>query len=146
MPTALLLSQLAATWFMVGLIWLVQHVSYPLLARVGAAEAVAYEQAHVRRIGWVVGPPMLLELASTVLLLAWEVPWATQSEAWLGAGLLAGVWLSTALLQVPAHGALEGGFDVAVHRRLVRSNWIRTVLWSARGLLVLGWCARATSA
>jgi hypothetical protein len=52
--------------------------------------------------------------------------------ALLGALLLGGVWISTALLQAPAHGRLAQGFDAVVHRRLVRSNWIRTLAWLGR--------------
>ncbi|MCA8922846.1 MAG: hypothetical protein KDD82_13615 [Planctomycetes bacterium] len=143
MDLALLLTQLASTWYMVGLIWLVQLVHYPLMARVGPEHAVSYEQAHVRLMGYVVGPPMLVEAAGVVLLAGFGAPWATPLEAWLGAGLLAGVWATTALCSVPAHTRLEQAFDPAVHRRLVRTNWIRTALWSARGLLVLLWAARS---
>jgi hypothetical protein len=34
--------------------------------------------------------------------------------------------------RAPAHRRLSGGFDPAVHRRLVTSNWIRTVAWMTR--------------
>ncbi|MEQ1727476.1 MAG: hypothetical protein ABL982_03770 [Vicinamibacterales bacterium] len=54
-----------------------------------------------------------------------------------GAVLLAIIWASTALLQVPAHNRLERGFDADVHRRLVRTNWIRTVCWTARVVVAL---------
>ena len=60
---------------------------------------------------------------------------------WLGLGLVLPVWASTALLQVPAHGRLAEGFDTATHTRLVTTNWIRTIAWTARGVLVLWWCA-----
>jgi hypothetical protein len=46
--------------------------------------------------------------------------------------LLALIHGSTVFVQVPAHGRLTGGFDLAVVRRLVRTNWIRTVGWTAR--------------
>ena len=29
------------------------------------------------------------------------------------------------------------GFEVSVHRRLVRTNWLRTAVWSVRGVLAL---------
>ncbi|MDC1295830.1 hypothetical protein N8077_05815, partial [Myxococcota bacterium] len=54
----------AATWYLVGLCWLVQRVQYPLMDRVGAGNFVAYEGGHVSRIGLVVAPMMLVELAS----------------------------------------------------------------------------------
>ena len=54
------------------------------------------------------------------------------------AGLvLAGVHLSTITLQVPAHGRLEHGWDPIVADRLVRTNWIRTIGWTIRGVLAL---------
>jgi hypothetical protein len=50
----------------------------------------------------------------------------------LGLTLLAGIWASTFFLQVPCHLKLSTGWDAATHRFLVQSNWIRTVLWTAR--------------
>ena len=32
---------------------------------------------------------------------------------------------------------MNQGFDAAVHRRLVRTNWIRTVGWTLRGALAV---------
>jgi hypothetical protein len=37
---------------------------------------------------------------------------------------------------VPQHAALGAGFDEAAHRTLVLTNWLRTVAWTLRGLLV----------
>jgi hypothetical protein len=47
------------------------------------------------------------------------------------------LWLSTFAIQVPLHRRLAGGFDPAIHRTLVTTNWVRTVLWSIRGLLAV---------
>ena len=53
-------------------------------------------------------------------------------------GLIFVIWLSTAILQVPLHRKLElGGYDARVIRRLVATNWLRTLAWSARAVLVL---------
>ena len=132
-----LLINTGATLFMVGLIWFVQIVHYPLFGGVGEERFVSYAEAHSRLTSWVVGPPMLLEAATTVTLIfsrPVEIPsWST----WIGAVLLAVVWLSTAFLQVPRHTSLGEGFDVSTHKFLVTSNWVRTFGWSARGLLVL---------
>ena len=122
---------------MVGLIWFVQIVHYPLMGRVGKEAFPAYADAHSRRTSFVVGPPMLAEAATTVLLIPLRPESVTLPQALLGAVLLAVAWLSTYFLQVPCHRALGAGFDASVHRFLVRSNWIRTAAWSARGALVL---------
>jgi hypothetical protein len=141
-----LLPHAAATLWMVGLIWFVQVVHYPLFARVGRQRFAAYEAAHTRRTGWVVGPPMLVEAATAVLLAGAPPEGVTRTAAWAGLGLLGTIWLSTALLQVPAHRRLERGFDAAAHRRLVATNWIRTVAWSLRGALALSWLRAAAGA
>ena len=127
---------LAATWYMVGLIWMVQIVHYPLFDRVGEPGFKRYEADHNRLITPIVGLPMLIEIATAFALLAYAPTGFPSWAAMLGVGLLGMIWLSTALIQVPCHSQLAGGFDESVHRRLVMSNWIRTLAWSARGLLV----------
>ena len=141
----LLLSHVAATLFMVGLIWFVQIVHYPLFSRVGADNFRAYAESHSRLTTWIVGPPMLLEAFTAALLLVVRPESVPAALAWIGAVLLAVVWLSTALLQVPRHTALGFGFDAEAHRFLVLSNWTRTVAWSLRGLIVLWMTARTMS-
>jgi hypothetical protein len=137
-----LLLHLATTGVMIGIIWFVQVVHYPMFARAGADGFVGYAADHARRTGWVVGPPMLLEALTGLLLLRWRPAVVPAEAVWLGLVLLAGVWASTLLLQVPCHGRLARGWDVAAHRRLVLTNWIRTVLWTVRGILVLWMLSR----
>lgn len=133
----LLLIHVAATLFMVGLIWFVQTVHYPLFDSVGADVFRNYSEAHSRLTSWVVGPPMLVEISTALLLLFARPDGVSGSLAWLGAVLLAVVWLSTAFLQVPRHTQLGSGFDEKAHKSLVLSNWVRTAAWSLRGIVVL---------
>ena len=131
-PNTLLIANLVSTWYMVGLIWMVQIVHYPLFAKVGPEKFVGYQISHQSLTTLVVGPPMLIEIATAVLLI-WSRPAAVPPWTVFAAlGLLAIVWASTAFLQVPCHEKLSDGFDAAVHGRLVLSNWIRTVCWTAR--------------
>ena len=123
----------AATLFMTGLIWFAQVVHYPLFGAVGRDGFASYEESHARLTTFVVGPPMLVEAATALLLAALRPHWTTYT----GLALLAFIWLSTALLQVPAHNALGSGFDAVVHSRLVSTNWIRTVCWTIRAVLCL---------
>jgi hypothetical protein len=57
--------------------------------------------------------------------------------------LLVAIWLSTMLLQVPEHGRLSAGYVADAHRRLVATNWIRTVAWTLRSAILLRILARA---
>ena len=145
-PGTLLVAHLAATLVMVGVIWFVQVVHYPLFAKVGRTGFSAYSEAHSRLTGYVVGPPMLVEAATAVLLILRRPDEVPAALAWAGLALLAGVWLSTALLQSPRHGRLALGFDARTYRSLVASNWARTALWSLRGVLVLWMAAGAAGA
>ena len=140
---ALLLMQLAATLYMTGLVWFVQVVHYPLFEAVGPGGFRAYADAHVRRTGWVVGPPMLAELGCALLLIWIRPPGVPGVALAVGLGLLAVIWASTLRLQVPRHARLQRGFHAASHRALVRTNWIRTAAWTARSLLVLSMLAAA---
>ncbi len=129
----LLLVHAAVTWFMVGLIWTVQVVHYPLFAGVGLDVYPAYQRSHMSRITWIVAPAMFVELGAAALLaLRLGTP-----LAWSGAGLLGLIWLSTFAVQVPLHGRLSRAFDPGVHRALVASNWARTLLWTSRGVIAL---------
>ena len=140
----LFLAHVAATLYMTGLIWCVQIVHYPLFASVGDSEFSTYEQRHTALTTWVVGPPMLVE-GITALILFWLRPGGvTGAQLWMGVALLAIIWISTAFLQIPCHEVLSQEFDKAVHQRLVWTNWLRTAAWSLRTLLVL-WMAWATT-
>lgn len=128
---------LAVTGVMIGIIWFVQVVHYPLMGLAGREGYAAFQAAHSRRTAIVVAPPMLLELATGIWLVARPSPYFPACAAWIGLALIAVVWLSTFVLQVPQHRVLDGGFDAVAHRRLVLGNWVRTVAWTVRGIIVL---------
>jgi len=127
----------AATLAMCGVIWFVQVVHYPLFTLVGRGDFAGYERAHTRRTGRVFGPFMVVEgLTALALLVAAPAGPGMVAPA-AGFVFLLLIWASTAWLQVPAHRRLEQGFDADWQRRLVRTNWIRTVLWTLRAPLAL---------
>ena len=134
---ALFLIQFTATALMTGIIWFVQIVHYPLFGSIPAESFTRYEQSHTVRTGVVVAPLMLLELATAASLSLLRNPIAFTPTYLEALGCLTLIWASTFLIQVPLHGILEKRHDQAAIRRLVETNWIRTILWSVRlGLLV----------
>lgn len=137
--TTLLLLHVASTWGMVGLIWLVQLVQYPQFGLIAAQDFPLVHAHHSHRITWIVLPLMGVELVTAGVLFRSPPPWVPAGETALGLLLVLGLWVSTGLLQVPLHERLSHGLDPLLQRSLVRGNWIRTFLWSLRGLLVLGW-------
>ncbi len=140
MPTVVALSvfanvHLVATSAMMGLIWFIQLVHYPLFRSVGPEVFVGYEQQHTRRTSWVVGPLMGIETASALALAVAPPDGVGRLLPSLGLVLLAVIHASTILLQVPMHRALSEAYDEAAVKRLVDTNWIRTIGWTARTLL-----------
>lgn len=134
----------ACTLYLVGLIWTIQQVHYPLMDRVGDEQFVRYERDHGQSITPIVGPPMVIELFTALLIVSGNLPpWMPRWTAVAGLAAVALIWLSTFLLQVPYHDRLLSGFDAEVHRKLVTTNWVRTILWTARGALVIYWLGRA---
>ena len=133
----LLLAHAAATVFMVGLIWFVQVVHYPLFADVGREGFAAYHASHSRRTTWVVGPVMAAEALCALLLVARRPPGVPLGLALAGLVLLGVVQAGTAFLAVPRHGVLGGGSDERSYALLVATNWLRTAGWTARGVLAL---------
>lgn len=127
----------AATLAMVGLIWFVQIVHYPLFAQVGREQFAQYEWLHQARTAQVVGPLMLTEALTATLLLLSDLTPAARNLAWIGMALLVVIWLSTVLLQVPLHRRLAAGYDSRSAARLVSSNWLRTIAWTLRGFIAM---------
>jgi len=133
----LFVSHLATTFYMLGLIWIMQVVHYPLFASVGNEQFSDYARRHSKRITLVVASPMLIEAATALLLLLFRPSTIAVWSLWTGVALLGCICLSTAMVQVPCHKILSWGFDPAVHHRLVWTNGLRTAAWSLRGALVL---------
>lgn len=126
---------LATAWFLTGLIWTIQVVHYPLFGLVGG-RFCEYEGEHTRRIGYVVGPTMLAELSAAILLFVYRPAYVSPTLAGISLGLVGLIWLSTAVIQSPCHRVLLQQFDPQVERRLTLSNWIRTIAWTARAVLL----------
>jgi hypothetical protein len=133
----LLLLNFALAAYLTGVIWVVQLVTYPALLLVGKSEFGRYHAAHTRGMGWVVGAPMVLELA-----LAGWLAWVAY-PTW-GAGRALGqlalvlvVWLVTFLISVPFHNRLAAnGYNYIALDGLTRTNWLRTLAWTACAMLL----------
>ena len=129
MLKVLLILNVACSGLMAGVIWVIQLVHYPLFVHVVEAEWREFHRQHTRRITWLVAPAMLGELLAS----AWLVTLLpTSALAWSGLALVVTVFAVTAFVQVPLHARLSRARDASTIARLVRSNWPRTALWSAR--------------
>ena len=126
-------ANLAISWGLFILIWLVQLIIYPGFHLITREEFVSYHKWYVLRISSLVLPLMLAELILTV----WWILSDDYSAVSVSAGVLVFiVWLSTAVPQVPIHNQLKTGKDAKRIQRLVATNWIRTAAWSLKAGIV----------
>lgn len=135
LPQLLLLLWSTLVFWVLGQIWLVQIVIYPLFAQVGETDYVRYHRFYSRRIPL---PVILPGFASFLLPVALAffgpaVPvWMTEANVAAGvAGLLV-----TVLLEIPRHARLEkGGKNDTAIAELIRYNWPRTLSISAQAVV-----------
>ena len=137
LPDAILFLHAFSTLCMTGLIWFVQIVHYPLFADVPEDGFAAYERKHQHRTTWVVAPLMFVEHGTAGAIAFGMIRGVPAPWGWAGLGLVLGVWGATFLVSVPLHAKLEHGKNATVIRSLVVTNWVRTVLWTVRGVLAI---------
>ena len=132
----MLVAQAVASAAMCGLIWFVQGVHYPMFTAITGERSRGYAVENQRRTTPVVLPFMVVELVSAAVIACWPPAGIGRGAAVAGLALVVVIWLSTFLVQVPLHARLAGeGHSPGVVAALVRSNWIRTIAWTARALL-----------
>lgn len=122
----LLLGWAALSFWVLGQIWFCQIVVYPLFARVGGGEYIAYHRFYTRRIPLPIILPGFASFLLPVALAIWgpAVPvWMTIANIAMGIVGLA----VTVGLEIPRHNRLEkhGKNDVTI-AELIRFNWPRT--------------------
>ena len=130
----MLIIHLIATSAMVGVIWIIQLVHYPSFHFIELNQYTTFQRFHMSRISYVVIPAMLTELFTLILLIISmdQVDLIILASALL----LIVIWLMTAVFFSGVHQKLTLGYDQAIVEKLVKLNWVRTLLWTLRLPLV----------
>lgn len=134
----ILLFCLFFTLYNTGVIWVLQLNHYPLYAKVGEREFRDYLTAHNGRILLPIVLPGSAAFVGSALLL-WQRPVEIPSwSVWTLVAINAAILLSTVFVQGPAHNCLaRDGYSENLIRRIITTNWLRTVAWTINGLLLL---------
>ena len=129
---------LVVSSFRVGLIWLIQLVSYPLFSYVNVGDFQKYHSRHVKKITPIVALAMTLE-ASIALILLIFTPSDSVGLLVINTLLVCLIWVSTAFIQIPYHQRLEFPKNQILYtEKLIKTNWIRTILWTFK-LIISIW-------
>ncbi len=132
---ALTIVHLAATWFLVGLIWTIHFVHYPSFASIDEGKYQEFQQRHMGAMGVLVGPPWLTEGLCVLAVFALAPTPGLRIAATIGGLLEVAVIAVTIVSAIPAHDRLTNGFNVDAHRSLMRGDRLRTVAWTGRAVV-----------
>lgn len=124
------------TLYMVGIIWLVQIIHYPLFKFVNESNFVEYHKLHLKRTSIVIAIPMVLELLTAVTLIIFDAGYRNNFLFLSANLLLALIWITTFFISVPKHNILAKGFNPSAIHSLIQTNWIRTLAWTLRAALL----------
>jgi len=127
----ILITHIFSTLFMCGLVWFVQIVHYPLFKGVPLEDFPAYQKRNFVT-GFVTVPVMITELFSGLWILCNDY----SNLFLINMILLAVIWGSTFVFQVPTHLALVKIPSQELFNKLIHTNWIRTICWSLRSSLL----------
>ena len=129
-----LLGHLIFTSIMTGVIWVIQIVHYPSFHFIEKELYTAFQKFHMNKISIIVIPIMLAELITGMMLFldkSSKSPFLIISFV-----ILVLIWLITGVFFSKAHNELIAGYQELVVNQLVAMNWIRTLLWTLRLLLL----------
>lgn len=132
----LFLINYCSTLIMTGAIWLAQLSQYPLLAFVGPQYFIEYEKQHIKRISFLAWSIITIELITGLLLTSSYFPILPKVISIICFVLILINFLTTWFIQFPIHKKLSLGFNTTLHKKLVTTNWIRTIAWSLRSLVL----------
>lgn len=129
----ILFLNLAISFYMLGLIWVIQLIHYPAFLRIDPSQFSVFHEKHSQALGILAGSAMIAELIFSLMILF--------NGAWiLGSvflSLTVAVWIATFFLSVPLHNRLASGYHQAVILKLIRTNWIRTGLWTMKAIVAM---------
>ena len=131
------LLNLVLAFIAVGLIWTIQLVHYPSMRFIPKERFVEYHNFHSVRISFLAIPLMVTELGTSLILFYQNYNNAIQTIFLINLVIVALIWLSTFLIQVPLHNALSKEKQSEKLSKLICTNWIRTILWTARSILMI---------
>jgi len=121
---------LIATSMMVAIIWMVQILHYPSFLFVDKQQYTEFQHFHMKKISYIIVPIMLLELFSGFGILFYIEK--AQLSLYASLTLLVLIWVITGLFFTKYHTELSKKYNRNTILRLIRFNWIRTILWTIR--------------
>jgi len=110
---------------MIGVSLVTQFVTYPSFKLIDIKEFSKFHKGYTKKMLFIVGPIMVIEFLSTVILIYMNANF----HFFIQFGLVSLIWILTFFLIVPIHKKLENQFDNKLNNKLIKLNGFRTSIW-----------------
>lgn len=122
------------TFFMTGVIWLIQLIHYPSFSFIDKNKYSKFQTFHMNKITPIVGPIIILEVSTGFYLLYF---FNSESIFFLINFLInILILMMTIIVFGTIHKKLIDGFKTSLFKKLISLNWIRTFLWSLKSIFI----------
>ena len=125
--------QIVCNSYLVSLVFMTQLITYPTFLHIDKDKFSEYHRKYVNNISFIVAPVMLIELL-TLLLIAYFSKDFLIIKSLI---LLLVIWLTTFFIMIPSHNRISKSFNIKEIKSLINYNWIRTILWSFKLLVII---------
>ena len=125
--------QIVCNSYLVSLVFMTQFITYPTFLDIDKDKFSEYHRKYVNNISFIVAPVMLIELL-TLSLIAY---FSSEFLIIKSLILLLVIWLTTFFIMIPSHNRISKSFNKKEIISLINYNWVRTILWSFKLLLII---------
>ena len=125
--------QIVCNSYLVSLVFMTQFITYPTFLNIDKDKFSDYHRKYVNNISFIVAPVMLIELFTLSLIAYFSSEFLIIKSLFL----LLVIWLTTFFIMIPSHNRISKSFNIKEIKSLINYNWIRTILWSFKLLVII---------
>ena len=125
--------QIVCNSYLVSLVIITQFITYPTFLHINKDKFSVYHRKYVNNISFIVAPVMLIELLTLSLIAYFSGEFLIIKSLIL----LLVIWLTTFFIMIPSHNRISKSFNKKEIISLINYNWVRTILWSFKLLLII---------
>ena len=125
--------QIVCNSYLVSLVFMTQFITYPTFLNIDKDKFSDYHRKYVNNISFIVAPVMLIELLTLSLIAYFSSEFLIIKSLFL----LLVIWLTTFFIMIPSHNRISKSFNIKEIKSLINYNWIRTILWSFKLLVII---------
>ena len=124
-------SNLIVSSILLGLILVIHFVHYKSFNFIDIEKFVEFHKFHTKNISFLVIPLMIIEVVISIIICYFYF----SILSLINLSLVALIWITSFLLQVPSHNKLSTGKSITEIEKLVSGNVFRVYLWFFKAIV-----------